>query len=68
MNSFEKAIRSFDHYQNDEEVFKAYKKLIKKGLYIDKEVIRFNINMQSLIQLRLDKTDQKSSAAMASFV
>lgn len=49
LNSFEKAIRSFDHFDNLDALQKGYKKLIKKGLYVDKEVIRFTINFQSLI-------------------
>ena len=47
---------------------KAYKKLIKKGIYIDKEIIRFNVDMQSLIQLRLEKDDIKSADLMSTFL
>jgi hypothetical protein len=32
----------------------CFNKLTRKGLLIDKEIIRFNINMQSLIQVRLE--------------
>jgi hypothetical protein len=49
LTSLEKAFRSFDYIGDYDALTKCYKKLIKKGLLIDKEIIRFNIDMKSLI-------------------